>query len=278
MKKQSKFITKVIFTGVVFVLFISIIIVYNKEINSGGDNKGKEKNMSGKNKNTEKDTNKGAFKVNCGKIMAGGRFVLKLSNDETVDKEVLIENYYDDGSDGMSYGDTVYCFTGKYPGTVQADIYEDLPTMDELQLDVSKKLFVDDEYRVHEYKGLPFKSFKLVETGMRASRYVIEGKVLAKGEASLEVYDEDFDGNKHERYPLKQDKKTYEDLKALLEYCDIKSWDGFFKSNNNVLDGYSFTFEAVLEDGSKISAGGNNASPKSYHTFTKLIYFLAKTE
>ena len=60
--------------------------------------------------------------------------------------------------------------------------------------------------------------------------------------------------------------ELYDKLAALAGECDIENWDGFSETNPNVLDGYSFRFEAAA-DGKSIYASGSNAAPDHYYEF-----------
>ena len=53
-------------------------------------------------------------------------------------------------------------------------------------------------------------------------------------------------------------------LEAVIDRYCLKKWDGFSKSDRNVLDGSSFYFSAHFDDGSSISANGYMRYPKGY--------------
>ena len=65
--------------------------------------------------------------------------------------------------------------------------------------------------------------------------------------------------------------KEYDDLAAKFYKLGVPSWNGFSKSDPNVLDGESFSLDIELSDGRKIYAHGCNAYPKNYHEFMELI-------
>ncbi len=63
---------------------------------------------------------------------------------------------------------------------------------------------------------------------------------------------------------------VYEQIVRLAEECNMTGWNNFHGANPpGVLDGTSFSFEAVLEDGTTILASGSNNFPQNYGTFTK---------
>ena len=73
-----------------------------------------------------------------------------------------------------------------------------------------------------------------------------------------------------------EEAKTYdiseEEIEKILEILnkyDVKKWDGFRKSDKNVLDGDSFSFSARFEDGTSISASGYVSYPTNYSNVKK---------
>lgn len=60
------------------------------------------------------------------------------------------------------------------------------------------------------------------------------------------------------------DKKTMEDLVDILNKYNITSWNGFKKSDKNVLDGNSFSFSIGTKDEKWIEASGYMMWPKNY--------------
>ena len=63
----------------------------------------------------------------------------------------------------------------------------------------------------------------------------------------------------------------YIEIAGKFDKLGIPEWNGFSKSASGVLDGYSFSFEAELMDGSTITAYGSNAYPESYRKVVELI-------
>ena len=60
---------------------------------------------------------------------------------------------------------------------------------------------------------------------------------------------------------------NYRNVAETLHRLGVEKWDGFCKSDPNVLDGESFSLEIVLADRKKITAHGCNAYPQNYHEF-----------
>jgi len=68
-----------------------------------------------------------------------------------------------------------------------------------------------------------------------------------------------------------EEAKTYDisdaEIKKILDVLnkyEVTKWDGFNKTNKDVLDGDSFSFSAKFEDGTSISAHGYVSYPKNY--------------
>jgi hypothetical protein len=63
-------------------------------------------------------------------------------------------------------------------------------------------------------------------------------------------------------------------LEAILNKYKIYKWDGFNKTNKNVLDGDDFHFSLSLKDGTSVSASGYMSWPKNYREATGEIISL----
>ncbi len=63
------------------------------------------------------------------------------------------------------------------------------------------------------------------------------------------------------------DVELYKEINGFANSCGVFGWDGFSKSNPNVLDGESFSMEAVLVDGRTLYAHGTNSFPSGYGQF-----------
>lgn len=60
------------------------------------------------------------------------------------------------------------------------------------------------------------------------------------------------------------DETFAQQLLSVVDEYDLKKWDGFSKSDKNVLDGSGFGFSAEFDDGKKIFASGYMKYPKNY--------------
>lgn len=107
------------------------------------------------------------------------------------------------------------------------------------------------------------KSFRLsYSTGNMINAYVIyefscdNGKCIASIKPSG-VSDE-------EKTEVTAYKKFVNKLTDILKKYDVASWNGFNKSDKNVLDGNSFSLSIHMENGDSISASGYMMWPKHY--------------
>ena len=81
-----------------------------------------------------------------------------------------------------------------------------------------------------------------------------------------------FSGMQYKAYgDLKEqtDPSVFDRLEGLLAQCGVEKWNGFSKSDPNVLDGDGFSLKIGYADGSVINAHGSNAYPKGYWDFLK---------
>ena len=62
---------------------------------------------------------------------------------------------------------------------------------------------------------------------------------------------------------------SLEDIKKIINENEIYKWDGFDKSNDNVMDGSEFNLEVIYDDGSKIVAHGYMKYPDNYEESSK---------
>lgn len=128
-------------------------------------------------------------------------------------------------------------------------------------------------------------NFCLSERGMSAQTHTYTGYRTADG-IHLEYYigtdSWDGDGYAESRNVIRKidgGEDVLCRLNDLFEACRIQKWAGFCGSNpSGTLDGSSMSFEAVLADGTKISASGTNNFPKNYHEFAKTLHRLMTSE
>ena len=100
--------------------------------------------------------------------------------------------------------------------------------------------------------------------------YAQDGRMLA----DFELY------CRYEIEGVELDGEDVELLRALIDEFDLWSWNGFQKSNSQVLDGDSFGLSASFADGTELNAWGSNAYPKGYSAGAQAIcaYFEALME
>ena len=120
---------------------------------------------------------------------------------------------------------------------------------------------------------MDFQSIRISESGSMAYSTVYYAEKTADG-VRLEYYMGSYywDGNdqKEDKQMIHQidgDVVLYEHVAELAGKYNLASWDGFSGSDPNVLDGYGFTLEAVLADGTTIFASGSNKFPEGYRGF-----------
>jgi hypothetical protein len=74
-----------------------------------------------------------------------------------------------------------------------------------------------------------------------------------------------YDGFPDEEvFVVEIDKNDIDKIIKLFQDNNVASWDGFSKSDKNVLDGTSFSFRVETKDNQKISASGYMKWPKNY--------------
>ena len=112
--------------------------------------------------------------------------------------------------------------------------------------------------------------FRLSENNCTCIDYVLEGSL--QHEVSLASYTQQCGGyssdDKHLIYEVSGEEFRTR-LSEIIEKADIISWDGFNGYNSDILDGSSMHFEALLSNGERIYAYGNNCFPKTYHSFVE---------
>lgn len=126
-----------------------------------------------------------------------------------------------------------------------------------------------------------FENFKMSLRGMRSQNPVIEGVKNQNGGLRLEYYFSSSYWDKTANRPkekkmsicsLEGDAVFYTEIAKLLGQHQIKKWNGF-RGNNppGILDGESGSFEAVLADGSSISASGSNNFPSGFRGLWRIL-------
>ena len=211
--------------------------------------------------------NAGSYTIEPPRRIAGAERHVRLSRDGVVGCSSEVRPDPLDG-DGMADSLDVYTFTAVAPGEVDVQVYDILPWVEGEQIEASFRLIVDNGLAITRVDAPAIERFELREQGSMAGWRVYEA---APGDASMllvSVYWEDFDGNRHDERALLVPPG---EIAGVFIDCDVASWNGFHGSDPRVLDGYSFSFEAALSDGTTISASGSNSSPKGYPEFKAAI-------
>ena len=104
-----------------------------------------------------------------------------------------------------------------------------------------------------------------IETGRKLSTF----SAYRYGEISYDSYsiflDEDgYHISVNDEKPLLIDEETVQMLVEVIEEYNVSSWEGFDKTNENVLDGEGFSLEIEFTDGTSVKALGDNAFPEQY--------------
>lgn len=67
------------------------------------------------------------------------------------------------------------------------------------------------------------------------------------------------------------DKSYLEELAKIINDNEIYKWNGFDKSDKNILDGSSFTLEVNYSNGKTLKAHGYMKYPKNYNEGHKVL-------
>ena len=170
--------------------------------------------------------------------------------------------------DGMSDDIDTFTFTGLAPGIVDVQIYDVLAWVEGDQEVDTMRLVVDDEMNVTRVDTVLVERFELRESGSRAGCKVYAGELSGPYLMTVSSYWDTYDGKRVDERAI-----NYTPREVWGAFIDNKvlAWDGFDEYDSDALDGYDFSFEAELSDGSKIAAHGSNAFPKGYQDFKQAI-------
>ncbi len=127
------------------------------------------------------------------------------------------------------------------------------------------------------FKNESVQSFQTVELKISGMRETEIYELMCGGDTTeVSSYVLRYASGKEDRQLCKQVTVDTAEVIGLLNDCRVMSWNGFSGKNPpHVLDGYMFTFRAVVNDGKKIYADGSNNYPKHYHDFkTKISEYL----
>ena len=121
---------------------------------------------------------------------------------------------------------------------------------------------------------ISFESISWRISGMRITR---EYEIIRRGnEAEISEYEmRCVTGGGMERCPERSALIPYDKMVELLNSYEAIKWDGFHgRHPRGVLDGETFSFEAIINDGVNIRAGGSANFPKHFREFCRAVYEL----
>ncbi len=72
-----------------------------------------------------------------------------------------------------------------------------------------------------------------------------------------------------EAHKISVKKEFIQELEGILKKYNVGTWNGFQKTNPNVLDGNSFSMNILFQDGTSIDASGYMSYPKHYRDVKK---------
>lgn len=118
--------------------------------------------------------------------------------------------------------------------------------------------FFKKESKIEKLQSLRF----TYSTGYHINAYVIYEINLIDGKYIASIKPTDLDDEEKKEYELSKD-EVKEIINKLNEY-NVINWNGFRKTNKNVLDGNSFSLYIKYSGDESISASGYMMWPKNY--------------
>ena len=79
----------------------------------------------------------------------------------------------------------------------------------------------------------------------------------------------EYEKTEEDAIKVKLSDKNMDTFVNMLNKYHVASWDGFSKSDKNVLDGDSFSFHLRFNDDERLSASGYMMYPENYNNFQK---------
>ena len=199
--------------------------------------------------------------VSLGMLTACGQGEPKDVIDEIITNETDIDDSYDEDDGEVS-------FLGKLLNKIKGNDREMDFFIEEIGSDGKKVTLAENatlrEINFHEYEMYydPINNYRIVRDGDECKVIVCLDLYI---DDQNEVYEDEYDISEEEFATIE---------KVVMENT-LDSWDGYQKSNPNVLDGGGFSFSAKFTDGSEIHASGSNACPENYglvsHAINELI-------
>lgn len=89
-----------------------------------------------------------------------------------------------------------------------------------------------------------------------------DGKIIFKAEGV---------GEKPNQVEKEVDEEILNKLEDIINTNKVNKWDGFNKTDKNVMDGESFNLTITYEDGKVVNASGYMIFPKRYNTVSREI-------
>ena len=116
-----------------------------------------------------------------------------------------------------------------------------------------------------------FSEIRLRISGMRTTEVY---EILCSGDkAQLSLYWLSYENHEDNYHLQKRVSVPAGDVIGVLNQCGVIRWDGFSGKNPpGLLDGTTFLFTALVNDGRKLYASGSNNFPKHYRDFTDALY------
>ena len=182
----------------------------------------------------------------------GPEYTITIEDPQTVSYTCRKEYDDPDGESlpGAGYRN-LFTFTGIQPGTTKMTVSMSSPLME--SNDAVYTVIVDDDLNVTLNQDREISTFELYRYGEIA--YDSYSIVPFMDGYSVSVNGEEFQSI---------DQKYVDELFQVVEEYDLYKWDGFDKSQENVLDGEGFLLEIGFTDGTSIYANGDNAFPEDY--------------
>lgn len=118
------------------------------------------------------------------------------------------------------------------------------------------------------------KTFERITLRLSGMRGPWEQEIVREEEKALIAeYMLQFHEGQDERVLQRSRETDVQEVLKVLNSCNITGWNGFYGERpHGLLDGMSFRFEAVVNDGQRITASGTENFPSHYREFTDALY------
>lgn len=112
-------------------------------------------------------------------------------------------------------------------------------------------------------------SFSYSHSGSSTSEFYFYEVARDEESGEMVVYYDLYCG--YAEYTLPADEELMKGLSAIIDEHNLHKWDGFNRTNSLVLDGTGFGLGVRFDDGSGISASGNNSFPDGHYDASQAI-------